>query len=60
MNYYIATIITKGKKEEVGLYANDKKQANELAKIKLSGIIIKIREGEEPLDMRFQRFKANF
>lgn len=60
MNYYIATIITKGKKEEVGLYASDKKQANELAKIKLSGIIIKIREGEEPLDMRFQRFKANF
>lgn len=60
MNYYIATIITKGKKEEVGLYANDKKQANELAKIKLSGIIIKIRDGEEPLDMKFQRFKANF
>lgn len=60
MNYYIATIITKGKKEEVGLYANDKKQANELAKIKLSGIIIKIRDGEEPLDMKFQRFRANF
>ncbi|MDQ1263449.1 MAG: ral secretion pathway protein [Campylobacterota bacterium] len=59
MKYFIATVITKGKKEEFGLYANDKKQANELAKLKLSGILIKIAEGNEPFEARIKRFKAN-
>lgn len=59
MKYFIATVITKGKKEEFGLYANDKKQANELAKLKLSGILIKIAEGNEPFEAQVKRFKEN-
>ncbi|WP_295020873.1 type II secretion system F family protein [Sulfurimonas sp.] len=59
MNYYIATILTKGKKEEFGIYAEDRKQANDSAKLKYSGIIIKVTEAEEPLEVRFKRFKTN-
>jgi len=59
MTYYIATILTKGKKEEFPLYANDRKEANNYAKLKFSGIIIKVVEAEEPLDAKFKRFKTN-
>ncbi|MDD5373875.1 MAG: type II secretion system F family protein [Sulfurimonas sp.] len=59
MKYFIATVLSKGKKEEIGIYADDRKQANELMKLKHSGIIIKIAEGEEPLEARWRRFKAD-
>ncbi|QOY52813.1 type II secretion system F family protein [Candidatus Sulfurimonas baltica] len=59
MKYFIATILIKGKKEEHGLYAEDRKKANELAKLKHAGIIIKVAEGEEPLEARLKRFKTN-
>ncbi|RLA76647.1 MAG: type II secretion system F family protein, partial [Epsilonproteobacteria bacterium] len=57
MKYFIATVLTKGKKEEMGLYAENRKDANSYAKLKFSGIIIKVVEGEEPLEARFARFK---
>ena len=57
MKYFIATVLTKGKKEEIGLYAHDKKEANSYAKLKYSGIIIKVVEGQEPFDAQFKRFK---
>jgi len=57
MNYFVATILTKGKREEIGLYAEDRKSANNYAKLKFSGIIIKVVQGEEPLEARFSRFK---
>ena len=57
MNYFIATVLTKGKREELGLYAENRKDANHYAKLKFSGIIIKVVEGEEPLEARFARFK---
>jgi len=57
MNYFVATVLTKGKKEHIGLYAETKKDANNYAKLKFSGIIIKVIEGEEPLERRFARFK---
>ncbi|MEN8302531.1 MAG: type II secretion system F family protein [Campylobacterota bacterium] len=57
MTYFVATVLTKGKREEIGLYAEDKKSANNYAKLKFSGIIIKVVEGEEPLEARFVRFK---
>jgi len=60
MKYFIATILTKGKKENFGLYAKDRKEANEYAKLKYSGILIKIIESKEPLDEQFKRFKTNF
>lgn len=59
MKYYVATVLTKGKKEEVGLYAEDKKEANAHAKLKLSGILIKVTEAPEPLDAQIKRFKTN-
>ena len=57
MTYFVATVLTKGKREEIGLYAENKKDANNYAKLKFSGIIIKVIEGEEPLEARFTRFK---
>jgi general secretion pathway protein F len=58
MKYFIATVLTKGKKEEIGLYAEDRKEANKYAKLKFSGILIKVKEAQEPLDAQFKRFKT--
>lgn len=60
MKYFIATALIKGKREEFALYAEDKKEANKYAKLKLSGILIKVVEAEEPLDAKLKRFKTNF
>jgi len=60
MKYFIATVFTKGKKENIGLYAEDRKAANDYAKIKFSGIIIKVTEAEEPLEAKLKRFKTTF
>ncbi|MCD6433308.1 MAG: type II secretion system F family protein [Sulfurimonas sp.] len=59
MTYFVATVLTKGRKEQFPLYANDRKEANNYAKLKFSGIIIKVVEAEEPLDAKFIRFKTN-
>jgi len=59
MKYFIATVLKKGKKEEIGLYAEDKKEATSYAKLKFSGIIIKVVEAPEPLEMQFKRFKED-
>lgn len=59
MNYFIATILTKGKREEFPIYAETRKQANDYAKIKYNGIIIKVVEGQEPLDAKFKRIKVD-
>ncbi|WP_457745239.1 type II secretion system F family protein [Sulfurimonas sp.] len=58
MKYFIATILTKGKKEKIGLYAEDRKEANKYAKLKFTGLIIKVTEGQEPLEAQFKRFKT--
>lgn len=60
MKYFIATVLTKGKKEEIPLYAKDKKEANDYAKLKNHGIILKVVESSEPLDVQFKKFKINF
>ena len=59
MKYFIATVLTKGKKEEFGFYAEDRKEANKFAKLKYTGIIIKVTEGKEPLDIQLKKFKTN-
>ncbi len=59
MNYYIATILIKGKKQDFPIYAKDRKTANEYAKNKFSGIIIKVVEAEEPFDAKLERFKKD-
>jgi general secretion pathway protein F len=60
MKYFIATILTKGKRVEIPLYAKDRKEANDYAKLKHSGIIIKVVEAQEPLEAQLKRFKTNF
>jgi len=58
MKYFIATVLTKGKKEELGFYAEDRKKATSIAKLKFSGILIKVVEGKEPLEDQLKRFKT--
>ena len=60
MKYFIATILSKGKRKEVPIYAENKKDAQEYAKIKTTGILIKVVEGTEPLDAQFLRFKKKY
>lgn len=57
MKYFVATILTKGKKSEIGLYAENKKEAHYLAKIKFSGMILKVAESSPPLEDQLKRFK---
>ncbi|HIP20841.1 MAG TPA: type II secretion system F family protein, partial [Sulfurimonas sp.] len=59
MMYFTATVLTKGKKEQFGFYAKDKKEANSIAKLKFNGIILKVVEDKEPLEEQFKRFKTN-
>ena len=60
MKYFIATILSKGVRLEVPIYAKDRKEANDNAKLKHSGIIIKVVEAKEPFDAQLKRFKTNF
>lgn len=60
MKYFIVTVLSKGVKENIPLYARDRKEANHYAKLKHSGIIIKVTEAKEPLENRFRRFKTSF
>lgn len=60
MKYFKATILQHGKKEVLGLYAEDKKEAMNYAKLKFSGIIIKISEAQEPFEDKVKRLKADF
>jgi len=59
MTYFIATILSKGKREQLPIYANTKKEAQEYAKIKSTGILIKVVESSEPLDAQIVRFKTD-
>ena len=59
MMYFVATVLTKGKKEEFGFYAENKKEANGFAKLKYNGIIIKVVEAKEPLEEQMKHFKDN-
>ena len=60
MKYFVATVLTKGKKEKIPLYAENRKEANDYIKLKYHGIIIKVTEEKEPLEERLKRFKVNF
>ncbi len=58
-NYYEATVLTRGKKKKFGFYAEDKKDATDIAKIKYSGLFIKVEEASEPLELKLKNFKSN-
>ncbi|ADR33381.1 Type II secretion system F domain [Sulfuricurvum kujiense DSM 16994] len=59
MKYFTATILTKGKKVEQGFYAESKKEAHYLAKIKYSGMVLKVIESSPPLEDQLRRFKES-
>ena len=59
MNYYEATVLTKGKKVVYSFYAKTPKDANDIAKLKYSGVLIKVTTATEPLELQFARFKTN-
>ncbi|WP_299804523.1 type II secretion system F family protein, partial [Sulfuricurvum sp. RIFOXYD2_FULL_44_160] len=60
MKYFTATILTKGKKTDVGFYAESKKEAHYLAKIKYTGMVLKITEAAPPLEDQLRRLKESF
>lgn len=59
MKYFTATILSKGKKTDQGFYAENKKEAHYLAKIKYSGMVLKITESSPPLEDQLRRFKES-
>lgn len=59
MKYFTATVMAKGKRTEHGLYAESKKEAMYLAKIKFSGIVLKVVESSPPLADQLKKFKEN-
>lgn len=59
MKYFIATVLSKGKKADHGFYAESKKEAHYLAKIKYSGMVLKIIEASPPLEDQLRRFKES-
>jgi general secretion pathway protein F len=59
MKYFLATVLNRGKKEVHPLYAKSRKEANSIAKLKFSGIIIKVVESEEPFSIKMQNFKTD-
>ena len=59
MKYFTVTILTKGKKTEQGLYAENKKEAHYLAKIKFSGMILKVNETSAPIEDQLRRLKES-
>jgi general secretion pathway protein F len=60
MKYFIATVLTKGKKTDQGFYAESKKEAHYLAKIKYTGMVLKITESSPPFEDQLRRFKESF
>lgn len=59
MKYFLVTVLSKGKKTDHGVYAENKKEAQYLAKIKHSGMILKAVETAAPLEDQFKAFKDN-
>jgi len=59
MKYFNATVLSKGKKTDYGFYAESKKEAHYLAKIKYGGILLKVVEGTPPLEDQFKKFKES-
>ncbi|NPA64400.1 MAG: type II secretion system F family protein [Epsilonproteobacteria bacterium] len=50
MNYYKVTVLYRGKKEELPIKAETKKEAISKAKLKKSGVIVRVEEASPPLE----------
>ncbi len=59
MKYFTATLLYKGKKEKHSFFAETKKEAHYVSKIKYSGMLLKVEETEPPFEIKFQQFKDN-
>lgn len=60
MKYYLATVLAKGKKVTHGFYADGKKEAMYIAKVKYPGIVVNVAEGNAPLEDQIKHFKDRF
>ncbi len=60
MKYYLATVLSKGRKVQHGFYADGKKEAMFIAKVKYPGIIVSVVEGTPPLEDQIKHFKERF
>jgi len=60
MKYYVATVLAKGKRFTHGFYADGKKEAMYIAKVKYPGIIVNVAEGSAPIEDQFRHFKERF
>ncbi len=59
MKYFSVTVLNRGKRESYGLHAEDKKEATYLAKIKYSGVLLKVIESSPPLEEQLKAFKES-
>ncbi len=59
MKHFTVTVLARGKKVEHRLYAESKKAAHYLAKVKFEGILVKLEETSPPLEEQFAQIKAN-
>ena len=59
MKHFTATILARGKKTEHRLYAESKKEAHYVVKVKYPGILVKLEESSPPLEDQFAQIKAN-
>lgn len=60
MKYYLATVLAKGKKVQHGFYADGKKEAMYIAKVRYPGILVNVSEGTAPLEDQLKHFKERF
>lgn len=59
MKYFTVTVLARGQKSDYGFYAESKKEAHYLGKIKYTGIILKVVESSPPLEDQIARLKNN-
>jgi general secretion pathway protein F len=59
MKHFTAKILAKGKKTDYHFYAESKKEAHYLAKVKYPGILIELNESSPPLEDQIKKFKEN-
>jgi len=59
MKHFTATVLARGKKTEHRLYAESKKEAHYMAKVKFPGILVKLEETSAPLEEQFAQIKEN-
>ncbi len=57
MRYYNVVVLSKGKKTTLLIQSEDKKEAIEKAKLKASGVVVRIEETSQPVEEKLQELK---